>query len=602
MDRKAIIIIGASVAFIFVWMFVIVPKYLTKSVPPPPTNAVATAEANVSGTNATSSTQPPTSINASTNAAVPFVAPSAAEETLTITNSDARYVFTSHGGGLKQIELIQYPESASHARKLDTNRVATLNTKAPVPVMALLGDASLQGDGVFALTRSANGNSVRAEKTLSNGLVVVKEFEPTSNHLFRATTRLENRTAQSIAISAQQWVAGTATPVSVVPSSTDIPGAMWFDGVNKAADTTQAWFDNKSLMGCISGHQEPRSEFRAGSSNVVWVAVHNQFFALVAMPSTNAPEVIVHSIKLPVPSLDELPPNISTPVAPSGLQAVLQYPAVTLAAGGVLERDFSFYAGPKKYTVLAEIAGQRDNHLEHVMGFGFWGIVSKVLLIAMNWLHETLSLPFGLTVITITFIIKMAFWPLTAASTRSMKRMSSLQPQMKALQEKYKEDPAKMNKKLMEFMKENKVSPLGGCLPMMLQIPVFFGFFTMIRSAVELRGAHFLWVADLSQPDTLFYAGTFPINLLPLIMGATMLWQAQLTPPSPGMDPTQQKIMKYMPLMFMVFLYNYSAALTLYWTTNNLLTIFQTKVTKMKVPATTTPVSVFSNFSSRVSS
>jgi len=165
---------------------------------------------------------------------------------------------------------------------------------------------------------------------------------------------------------------------------------------------------------------------------------------------------------------------------------------------------------------------------------------------------------------------------------------------MKALQEKYKDDPAKMNKKLMEFMKENKVSPLGGCLPMLLQIPVFFGFFTMIRSAVELRGAHFLWVTDLSQPDTLFYIPglNFPFNLLPLIMGVTMLWQARLTPPSPGMDPTQQKIMKYMPLMFMVFLYNYSAALTLYWTTNNLLTIFQTKVTKMKEPAATATVTV----------
>ena len=588
MDRKAIIVVSASVAFIILWMFVIVPKYLTPPAPVPSTNAVVAAQTTAAGATAAASAHTSPSLTSSTNAAVPFVASAAAEVIETLTNSDARYVFTSHGGGLKQIELLHYPESASHARKMETNRVATLNTKAPVPVLALLGEALLQGDGVFTLTRTANG--IRAEKTLSNGLVVVKEFQPTSNYLFRATTRLENRAAQPVAISAYQWVVGTATPLGPAPSSTDIPGMMWFDGVNRPTDTAQAWFDNKTFMGCVSGHQEPRSEFRAGASNVVWVAVHNQFFALVAMPPTNAPEVIVHSVTLPMPSLDELPPNVSTPVAPSGLQAVLQYPAVTLAAGGALERDFTFYAGPKKYTTLAELAGERENHLEHVMGFGFWGIVSKVLLIAMNWLHDTLSLPFGLTVIVITFIIKMAFWPLTAASTRSMKRMSSLQPQMNALKEKYKDDAAKMNKKLMEFMKENKVSPLGGCLPMLLQIPVFFGFFTMIRSAVELRGAHFLWVADLSQPDTLFYAGTFPINLLPLIMGATMLWQAQLTPPSPGMDPSQQKIMKYMPLMFMVFLYNYSAALTLYWTTNNLLTIFQTKVTKMKDPAAPVPV------------
>jgi YidC/Oxa1 family membrane protein insertase len=156
-----------------------------------------------------------------------------------------------------------------------------------------------------------------------------------------------------------------------------------------------------------------------------------------------------------------------------------------------------------------------------------------------------------------------------------------------------------MNKKTMEFMKENKVSPLGGCLPMLLQIPVFFGFFSMIQSAVELRGASFLWIGDLAQTDTLFlipglgfipFFGIvgvgLPFNLLPLIMGATMLWQAQMTPPSPGMDPTQQKIMRYMPLMFLAFLYNYSAGLTLYWTVQNLLTILQTKLTRTAPAAT----------------
>src|SRR5262249_6916507 len=183
--------------------------------------------------------------------------------------------------------------------------------------------------------------------------------------------------------------------------------------------------------------------------------------------------------------------------------------------------------------------------------------------------------------------IKLVFWPLTTASTRSMKRMAELQPQMKALQEKYKDDPAKMNQKLMEFMKQHKVSPLGGCLPMLLQIAVFFGFYRMLQSAIELRGASFLWACDLSQSDTVWLIPilNFPVNPMPLLMGATMLWQARLTPPSPGMDPIQQKIMKYMPLMFMVFLYNFSAGLTLYWTVQNLLTIAQMKVTRAKDPA-----------------
>jgi YidC/Oxa1 family membrane protein insertase len=127
---------------------------------------------------------------------------------------------------------------------------------------------------------------------------------------------------------------------------------------------------------------------------------------------------------------------------------------------------------------------------------------------------------------------------------------------------------------------------MSGCLPTLIQMPVFFGFFFMIRTAIELRGAPFLWVRDLSEPDTLFYVVGFPVNLLPLVMGATMLWQAHLTPPSAGMDPAQAKIMRYMPLIFMVFLYNYSAGLTLYWTVQNLLSILQAKLIRtMPEPA-----------------
>ena len=186
----------------------------------------------------------------------------------------------------------------------------------------------------------------------------------------------------------------------------------------------------------------------------------------------------------------------------------------------------------------------------------------------------------------ITVIIKVLFWPLTAASTRSMKRMQALAPEMAALKEKYKDDMQKFTQKQWELYRKHKVSPMSGCLPMAIQMPVFIGFFTMIRSAIELRGAHFLWIADLSKPDTLFMIpGThFPFNLLPLLMGGAMLWQSHLTPPSPGMDPTQAKIMRYMPLMFLVFLYNYSSGLALYWTVNNVLTIVQTKLTKMNQP------------------
>jgi YidC/Oxa1 family membrane protein insertase len=255
------------------------------------------------------------------------------------------------------------------------------------------------------------------------------------------------------------------------------------------------------------------------------------------------------------------------------------------------------YAGPKEYQTLAQIAGRFKNHVDAVMGFGtIWGFFSKALLLGMNTIHEILGISYGWTIVVITVLIKLIFWPLTTASTRSMKRMQSLQPQIAAIKEKHKDDPMKVQKKTMELFKANKVNPMGGCLPMLIQMPVFIGFFTMIRSAIELRGASFLWIKDLAKPDTLFVIsgvpviGRLPFNLLPLIMGGTMLWQSHLTPASPSVDPAQQKMMRYMPLLFLVFLYNYSAGMALYWTVNNLLTILQTKMTRAQQAATPAPV------------
>ncbi|RME95658.1 MAG: membrane protein insertase YidC, partial [Verrucomicrobia bacterium] len=228
------------------------------------------------------------------------------------------------------------------------------------------------------------------------------------------------------------------------------------------------------------------------------------------------------------------------------------------------------------YNTLAGLGKSQDLAMNFTTIFGWF---AKLLLLSMKGIHSV-GLSYGATIIAITFIIKLLFWPLTRASTRSMKRMQALQPQMKAIQEKYKDDPRKMNMKLMEFMKENRVSPLGGCLPILLQIPVFIGFYQMLQSAIELRGARFLWACDLSQPDTIGYLFGFPINPLPLLMGASQFWQTRMTPPSPGMDPVQQKMFQYMPLIFIVILYNFPAGLALYWTVQNLLTILQMKLTK----------------------
>jgi YidC/Oxa1 family membrane protein insertase len=217
--------------------------------------------------------------------------------------------------------------------------------------------------------------------------------------------------------------------------------------------------------------------------------------------------------------------------------------------------------------------------------------------LSLNGLHHFIP-SYGWSIVVITILIKALFWPLTAISARSMKKMQAMQPELAAMKEKYKDDPRKFQEKNLELMKKHGVNPAAGCLPMLIQFPVFIGFIFMVRTAIELRGESFLWAADLSQPDTLFvipYVG-IPFNLFPLLMMGTSLWVSSLTPPSPQMDPAQQKMMRFMPIMFVVFFYNNSSGLTLYWTVQNLISVLQTKLTqrskntaKSPVPAVATP-------------
>ena len=574
MDRTGIIVVTLCAILLGFW-FVGQQKYAQQQARYAATNQAAKAQSRFA---AASSNAVLPELNVTTTAAPPVFDTNAPEELRVITNARVCYTFTSRGGGLKSVELLDYPESVSPRwkREMATNGVATLNTRAPVPVLAILGDASLVGDGNFTLTKTDDG--IRAEKPLANGLRILKEFHLNSNYLVQASVRLENASGQPLTLPAQEWVVGTATPMGPDDNGMNV-GAMWCNGTN-TVDRGATWFSGAGF-GCFRG--TPRTEYLAGSNNVVWAAVHNQFFTLMAMPKEPAFQVVLRPVNLPSPATDNQTPG----APPQGIQTALVYPSQTLAAKQSVERQIVFFAGPKEYRRLARIGEEFQNRADLVMAFGsFWGFFAKALLLAMNWLHDVTRLGYGWVIVLITVIIKVLFWPLTAAATRSMKRMQALAPEMAALKEKYKDDMQKFTQKQWELYRKHKVSPMSGCLPMAIQMPVFIGFFTMIRSAIELRGAHFLWIADLSKPDTLFMIpGThFPFNLLPLLMGGSMLWQSHLTPPSPGMDPAQAKIMRYMPLMFLVFLYTYSSGLALYWTVNNVLTIVQTKLTKMNQP------------------
>ena len=187
-----------------------------------------------------------------------------------------------------------------------------------------------------------------------------------------------------------------------------------------------------------------------------------------------------------------------------------------------------------------------------------------------SWLRD-----YGLAILALTTIIKLTLWPIQNKANRSMRQMAALSPKMQELREKYKDDPTRMNQEVMKLYKQYGINPVGGCLPMMIQIPIFFGLFKMLGQAVELRNAKFLWVRDLSQPDTvghLPFLG-WPINIIPLCMAATQIWLMAMTPKTG--DPTQRRIAMFMPLIFLFICYNFAAALALYYTAQNLFSILQ---------------------------
>jgi YidC/Oxa1 family membrane protein insertase len=464
MDRTGIIVVTLCVILMGAWIVMEQKYYSQAARSQMSTNAPAAVPTQ---TTATTSSATPAGTTAASAATAGFPADTnVSEQTLVLTNAHERYTFTSRGGGLKAIELLDYPETISARWKQKTSNagVATLNARAPVPVMTILGEPSLIGDGNFTLIKTGEG--VHAEKVFPNGLRIVKEFHIGEDGLINVTVRMDNLSSQSLPLPTQQWIIGTATPMDVDDYNFPIyGGAMWFDGTREDQINLSYFSTNTTFLFVFP--RTPKSEYLAGASNVVWAAVYNQFFTLLAMPKTPATQVIARPILLPpFPNVEPAP---GMPL-PEGIQTALVYPAQTLGTNQTIERQIVLYAGPKEYRMLAHIGEQFQNHADLAMNFGsgyitFWGIgtfFAKGLLLCMNWLHDLTHAGYGLLIVLITVVLRGVFWPLTAASTRSMKRMQALGPELKALQEKYKDDMQKLTQKQWELYRKHKVSPMSG--------------------------------------------------------------------------------------------------------------------------------------------
>ncbi|KAF0218396.1 MAG: preprotein translocase subunit [Geobacteraceae bacterium] len=243
------------------------------------------------------------------------------------------------------------------------------------------------------------------------------------------------------------------------------------------------------------------------------------------------------------------------------IENIISSPNVSLNPGQVFTVSYKVYFGPKDLDILKA----QGNRLEEVIDFGWFSALAKPLLYTLKYFYKYTH-NYGVAIIIITIILKVLFFPLTHKSYKSMKEMQKIQPKMVELKEKFKNDRDAMNRAVMELYKTHKVNPLGGCLPMIVQIPVFFALYKALMFSIELRHAPFIfWIQDLSAKD--------PYYVTPIIMGVTMFVQQKMTPSN--MDPMQQKMMLALPVVFTFMFLNFPSGLVLYWLVNNILTIAQ---------------------------
>jgi YidC/Oxa1 family membrane protein insertase len=259
-------------------------------------------------------------------------------------------------------------------------------------------------------------------------------------------------------------------------------------------------------------------------------------------------------------------------------------PEKAIQSGTQYTYNYRLFMGPKRIQELKNVG----NDLHKVVNFGWFDFIAKPCLWLMNLFYSVIP-NYGVAIIILTLLVKVLLWPLGAKSYKSMSEMKKIQPLMKEIREKYKHDKKKMNEEVMGLYRTYKINPLGGCLPMVVQLPVFFALYRMLYEAIELRHAHFfLWIDDLSAPDRLFHFGfsipfmepPYGIPVLTLVMGATMLLQQKMSPPMG--DATQAKMMMFMPVVFTVIFINFSSGLVLYWLVNNVLSIAQQYYTQKK--------------------
>jgi YidC/Oxa1 family membrane protein insertase len=549
MDRTAWIVVALCVVGLLLWEF-----YFAKQIAPRP--APVTVPSGQASATTTPAVLAPSPSPLATPEAAPQGAepvPTFAEKVETLRNSDVELRFVNRGGGIAEAVMLNHIAE-------DGKRVI-LNSPKQMPVGAMIDDPAKPALPEFTLARESD-SSIRCERAAPDGITIQKKFsllqssQKKDNFLLDFKVDVQNTGAQRYTNAGYFIALGSAAPIHPrdYPYYTRV---VWCIN-GKARDRNVSAFQGSAGFLGIGAHS-PQPVFQENFSGAEWTAVTDQFFATIIAP-LNAKATGIWGRSFEVSANQNM----------FGIEGAMRMPGFQLEPGQTQSTHFQIWAGPKIYHRLSQL---EQNEAE-IMNFGVFKIVSQFLLNFLNTIHSFVK-SYGVAILVLTLVVRLVLWPLQSKANQTMRKTALLGPKMQELREKYKDDPTRMNQEVMKLYKQYGINPVGGCLPMAIQIPIFFGLYQMLAQAVELRNAKFLWVQDLSQPDTVAHLPVlgWPINIIPLCMAATQVWLMAMTPKTG--DATQRRIMMFTPLMFLFFCYNFAAALALYYTAQNLFSILQ---------------------------
>jgi YidC/Oxa1 family membrane protein insertase len=515
-------------AFVLMGIVLFATPYFFKQPPPPPGKKVQLAPAPVPAPE-----QKPA--EAVTAAPTPGQVSAQKESLVTLDTDLYRIDFSNRGAVVRSWILKKYKDSSQKPVDL-VNTAAASVTGNPFSLIFKNQKPSADLNNVlYAIKRSDDGLQL--------------DFEYSDGKVFSRKTFKFTKDSYQSQVSSEATENGVAVPHLLA----------WRGGFGDMTVPSPAAAQQSIHYDVAAGKLVKTSAKDAKNGPVTaigqfsFAGMEDTYFLAVFLPGNGMTEIQTFDDKAP------------TPFSPAPEQLA------GAAVGGDGVNRFPLFVGPKDLDILKKV----NPKLELAVDFGWFSLIAKPLFLIMQWLNDSYVHNYGWAIIVMTIFINFALFPLKITSMKSMKKMQALQPQITAINDKYKNvgmrDPRKQeqNQEVMALYQKHGVNPLGGCLPMALQMPFLFAFYAVFRIAIEMRGASWLWIGDLSRPET------WPIHLLPIAMIVSQFVQQKMTPTQPGGDPAQQKVMMLMPLMFGVMFWSAASGLVLYWLTSNLVNIGQ---------------------------